>query len=60
MLGARFDQTQTVKFAGVKATDEDISRAAATASQFLEETRENSPVIEVDSSGSGVEERVGV
>ena len=53
-------QADLVKFAGVKASDEEISRAATTASQFLEETRENSPVIEVDSSDSGVEERIGV
>jgi len=54
-------QADLVKFAGVKASAEEISRAASLASQFLEETRENSPVIEVDQSEhADVEERVGV
>ena len=57
-------QADLVKFAGVRASGEEIDRAAEIASQFLEETRENAPVVEVDDTEelrtSDLEERIGV
>lgn len=42
-------QADLVKFAGVRATADDIQRAGDLASQFLDETRENAPDVVVDS-----------
>jgi hypothetical protein len=41
-------QADLVKFAGVTASPDEIQRAAEIAGQFLEETRENAPVVEID------------
>ncbi len=41
-----------VKFAGLQATDQDIRLSSDLAIQFLEETRENAPLIEVPSTTS--------
>lgn len=39
-------QADLVKFAGVQPSSEDIERSIQTAARFLEETRENSPLLE--------------
>jgi hypothetical protein len=39
-------QADLVKFAGVQPTRDDIERSIATAQQFLEETRENAPLLD--------------
>jgi hypothetical protein len=36
-----------VKFAGVQPSDEDVERSVTTAQRFLEETRENAPMLDV-------------
>jgi hypothetical protein len=39
-------QADLVKFAGVQPTRDDIERSIASAQQFLEETRENAPLLD--------------
>ena len=39
-------QADLVKFAGVKPAAEDVERSIESANRFLEETRENAPLIE--------------
>lgn len=47
-------QADLVKFAGVRASQDEIKRAAELASQFLEETRENAPDVIVNSDAEQV------
>jgi hypothetical protein len=44
-------QADLVKFAGLKPADEDVERSVAAARRFLEETRDNAPLIEADEDG---------
>lgn len=49
-------QADLVKFAGVRATEAEIRRSSDLAAQFLEETRENAPLVEEvpgESAGGG-------
>ena len=39
-------QADLIKFAGVNATDADIQRSAELAIRFLEETRQNAPLVD--------------
>jgi hypothetical protein len=41
-------QADLVKFAGAQPSDEDIDRSIQAAGQFLEETRENAPMLDVN------------
>jgi hypothetical protein len=41
-------QADLVKFAGVRPAEDDIQRSIDSARRFIEETRENAPLIEVD------------
>jgi hypothetical protein len=41
-------QADLVKFAGVRPSAADIESSVLAAQRFLEETRENAPLIEVD------------
>ena len=43
-------QADLVKFAGARPSDEDIEKSIGSAQRFLEETRENAPLIDVDES----------
>lgn len=47
LLSEFLKQADTVKFAGVRATEADIQRSTALAKQFLEATRENAPDVEI-------------
>lgn len=45
-------QADLVKFAGARPTGDDIDRSIQAARRFLEETRENAPLIEEDATGT--------
>ena len=47
-------QADLVKFAGIQATQEEIDRSKDLAIRFLEETRENAPLIEASDSPEGI------
>jgi hypothetical protein len=46
-------QADLVKFAGVQPSSEDIEGSISAARRFLEETRENAPLIEVEAADGG-------
>ncbi len=46
-------QADLVKFAGVSASQDDIRRSADIALRFLEETRENAPLVDGDAAPRG-------
>ena len=46
-------QADLVKFAGVTASQDDVRRSADIALRFLEETRENAPLVEDDAAPRG-------
>ena len=44
-------QADLVKFAAVVPSEDDVERSIGAAARFLEETRENAPLIEVETNG---------
>lgn len=53
-------QADMVKFAGVTASEEEVTRSTDLAIRFLEETRENAPMIEESESASEQKEAAHV
>ena len=51
-------QSDLVKFAGIKPASEDIERSVGAARQFLDETRENAPLIDESPQDEPVPETV--
>jgi hypothetical protein len=47
-------QADLVKFAGLKPAADDVERSVAAARRFLDETRENAPLIEDDEGSSAI------